>query len=416
MDSEEKTMQINLSIINTARINLTAGLLFMLLNGTASAVPLLLEGPISALSANPDGSGSITVMGVVVDIPAGTPITSPTAALTIVQAADPAPLPGRMQPGFLGGTAIIEGDSVGGVNTAATLFMEPSENILGADVTSVPPAPIAIAGIALAELTDPRIPAGPVMNDFGFEVDPATVPTGVDAVAEGYLSNDGTGVFQYFLLAVADGTMINAAQTEVSVTRARCIAGANPGDPIELRVLGAVHDPATGSVTIKDFGPTTFGTVTAIADISPFGLYSLVLRNNPAFQVCPASVTVEFNGATAVAAVDGGSPDVDGDGVRDGVDNCMNVVNGPLSPDAGGNIQLDTDGDGFGNICDADLDNSGGTVNLDDFFVFRGAFGQTGTPAADNADLDGDGNVNLDDFFIFRGLFGSAPGPSGLNP
>ena len=408
-------MKMNSLIINTVRINLSAGLLFMLLNGTANAVPLLLEGPISALSANPDGSGSITVMGVVVDIPAGIPITSPTAALTINQAADPTPLPGRTQPGFLGGTAIIEGDSVGAANTATTVFMEPSENILGADITSLPPAAIAIGGVALSELTDSRIPADPVMNDFGFEVDPATVPTGVDAVGEGYLSNDGSGVFQYFVLAVADGTLINANQTEVSITRALCIAGANPGDPIELRVLGAVHDPATGSVTIKDFAATTFGIVAAVADIPPFGLYSLVLKNDPTFQVCPASVTVEFNGATAVAAVAGGSPDVDGDGVRDGLDNCLNVTNGPLAPDAGSNSQLDTDGDGFGNICDADLTNVDGLniVNLSDFSAFRSAFGTTGPNAAD---FNGDGNVNLSDFSLFRSMFGSPPGPSGLNP
>ena len=48
--------------------------------------------------------------------------------------------------------------------------------------------------------------------------------------------------------------------------------------------------------------------------------------------------------------------DTDGDGVDDAVDNCTLVANGPLLPDAGGNSQLDTDGDGYGNICDADLD------------------------------------------------------------
>ena len=410
-------MKTNLSILNTARISLSAGLLFMLLNSPASAVPLLLEGPISALSANPDGSGSITVMGVVVEIPAETPITTPTAALTIEQAADPTPLPGRTQPGFLGGTAIIEGDSVGAANTATTVFMEPSENILGADITSVPPAAITIGGVALAELTDSRIPADPVMNDFGFEVDPATVPTGVDAVGEGYLSNDGSGVFQYFVLAVADGTLINAGQTEVSITRALCIAGGAPGDPIELRVQGAVHDPAIGSVTINDFAGATFATVATVADIAPFGLYSLVLRNDIAFQVCPASVTVEFNGgatAVAVAAVAGGSADVDGDGVRDESDNCMNAANGPLLPDTGGNSQLDTDGDGFGNICDADLVNTDGLniVNLSDFSVFRTAF----STADPDADFNGDGSMDLSDFSLFRGMFGSPPGPSGLNP
>ncbi len=103
--------------------------------------------------------------------------------------------------------------------------------------------------------------------------------------------------------------------------------------------------------------------------------------------------------------------DSDSDGVFDNLDNCTLVANGPLIPDAGGNIQLDTDGDGFGNICDADLDNDG-TVGFSDFTLFRTVFG-TADP---DADFDGDGAVGFSDFTIFRASFGGAPGPSGLNP
>ncbi len=402
------------------RLQLAAGITFMVLSFPASAVPLLLEGPISAISANPDGSGSITVLGVVVDIPAGTSITTPTATLSMNQAVNTTPLPGRTQPGFIGGTAIIAGTSVASVNTADSLFMEPAENILGADVTSTPPDAIAIAGVPMVPISDVRLLAGPVTNDFGFEVDPATVPSGVDAVAEGYFSNDGSGAFQYFALTASGGDILNPGVTEVSVIRAQCRAGATPADPIELRVLGGVHDPAGGTVTIRDWGPTTFGTVTAVADVPPFGVYDFRVRTG--FTVCPSSVTVEFSGASTVAAVAGGSPDVDGDGVRDDVDNCVDVANGPLIPDAGGFIQRDTDADGFGNICDADLSQDGTTVvNLSDYALFRSAFGDTapGTEPygpVDHADFTGDGVVNLSDFSIFRAQFGGEPGPSGLNP
>jgi hypothetical protein len=93
------------------------------------------------------------------------------------------------------------------------------------------------------------------------------------------------------------------------------------------------------------------------------------------------------------------TPDTDGDGVVDTQDNCTLVIN----PN-----QRDTDSDGFGNFCDADLDNDG-AVGFSDFGLFRAAFG---TSDAD-ADFDGDGSVGFSDFGLFRGMFGAAPGPSG---
>ena len=93
---------------------LTIGALFSL---SAAAAPLSLEGPIQEIIDNGDGTGSITVMNVNVQIPAGILITSPTVTLTMSQLADPSPLPGRAPlEGFIGGTAIISGDSTSGLH------------------------------------------------------------------------------------------------------------------------------------------------------------------------------------------------------------------------------------------------------------------------------------------------------------
>jgi photosystem II stability/assembly factor-like uncharacterized protein len=90
--------------------------------------------------------------------------------------------------------------------------------------------------------------------------------------------------------------------------------------------------------------------------------------------------------------------DTDGDQINDLFDNCTNIPN---------NIQRDTDQDGFGNLCDADLDNNG-FVSFADLNLFRSRFG-TSDP---NADFDGDGSVSFRDLNIFHNLFGQAPGPA----
>jgi alpha-tubulin suppressor-like RCC1 family protein len=96
------------------------------------------------------------------------------------------------------------------------------------------------------------------------------------------------------------------------------------------------------------------------------------------------------------------APDSDGDGVADPADNCTLVPN----PD-----QRDTNSDGYGNLCDGDLDGSGGIVNFADLALFRSVFGT----ASPDADFDGSGGVvNFADLAAFRSFFGKPPGPSGL--
>lgn len=94
--------------------------------------------------------------------------------------------------------------------------------------------------------------------------------------------------------------------------------------------------------------------------------------------------------------------DQDSDGIFDISDNCILVAN----PD-----QLDTDGDLYGNYCDADLDNSG-FVNIGDLALLKSVFGTTDS----NADFDGSGFVNIKDLAILKANFGKPPGPSGLVP
>ncbi|MEZ5566492.1 MAG: thrombospondin type 3 repeat-containing protein [Gammaproteobacteria bacterium] len=93
--------------------------------------------------------------------------------------------------------------------------------------------------------------------------------------------------------------------------------------------------------------------------------------------------------------------DLDGDGVWDDEDNCTLVANAD---------QRDTNGDGYGNRCDADLDNDD-KINFADLAIFRQAFGTTNA----DANFDSVGTVNFADLVILRSSFGKPPGPSGLH-
>ena len=91
-------------------------------------------------------------------------------------------------------------------------------------------------------------------------------------------------------------------------------------------------------------------------------------------------------------------------------DNCIAVSNGPLTPGISlANIQRDTDGDGYGNVCDTDINvPNDETTNSLDISVLRAQFGTVGP----DADFNGDGVVNGLDVAVARRYFGLAPGPS----
>lgn len=93
-------------------------------------------------------------------------------------------------------------------------------------------------------------------------------------------------------------------------------------------------------------------------------------------------------------------PDTDGDGTTDNLDNCTAVSNAS---------QRDSDGDGYGNRCDADLNNDLLTNSLD-----LGLFKLTFFTADADSDFNGDGIVNSLDLGLFEKMFFQPPGPSGL--
>ncbi|MEM9056952.1 MAG: thrombospondin type 3 repeat-containing protein, partial [Pseudomonadota bacterium] len=92
--------------------------------------------------------------------------------------------------------------------------------------------------------------------------------------------------------------------------------------------------------------------------------------------------------------------DSDGDGVLDAEDNCL------FAPNA---AQIDADADGYGNACDADLNNDG-VINVQDLGILRSVFFTNDLVA----DLTGDGVVNFADLGAMKQAFFQQPGPAGV--
>ena len=99
------------------------------------------------------------------------------------------------------------------------------------------------------------------------------------------------------------------------------------------------------------------------------------------------------------------SADDDGDGLCNEVDNCSDVANSD---------QIDTDQDGYGNMCDPDINNDGITGGAD-FTSFRNAWGSVCGDPNYNAvvDFSSDCVIGGIEFTVFRLGWGQAPGPSG---
>ena len=125
--------------------------------------------------------------------------------------------------------------------------------------------------------------------------------------------------------------------------------------------------------------------------------------------------SLHFNSGLQVFNLGGGSQgawpvrqgdvtlDTDADGVEDSADNCSVIAN----PD-----QRDTNGDGYGNVCDPDLNNDG-IVNFADLPLWVPFFN---TATSGDADFNGDGFANFADFAKFPDYFLQPPGPSGIVP
>jgi hypothetical protein len=244
--------------------------------------------------------------------------------------------------------------------------------------------------------------------------DVAAIPAGsivksVDVIIQ--VNNSSSSQYSFFEMR-RDWQEQQATWNQFANGAAWAIPGALGGADRGTKVLGQAVSTPTGTKSIAlnadgvelvqgwvDGTVQNYGVILANATAGdPLGFLSSdtsVAANHP-------RLSVRYQHAVS---------DADSDGIPNTSDNCIAAANGTLIPDAGGNSQLDTDGDGYGNMCDGDL-NQDNFVNVLDLGLFK----QRYFTADPYADLNGDGIVNVTDLGLFKTMFFQPPGPSGVAP
>ncbi|MEQ1802480.1 MAG: dockerin type I domain-containing protein [Gammaproteobacteria bacterium] len=295
--------------------------------------------------------------------------------------------------------------------------------------------------IAATESVGQVIPVG--ANDVGF-TDPITVtvttpptkgtitaisPPGMAAgMTITYTANVGEAGVDTFIYQVTDS---NAASDLGAVT---LIVGLVPDAVPEVFTFiddaNAAMDTPITSNTIAVAGinvPTAIsvvggeysingGAFTALTGTVYSGNMVRVRQTSSANPSIATDATVTIGGVADTFTVNG--VDSDGDGVSDATDNCTLVANAAAGTVPGTSIprfQLDSDNDGYGNACDADLNNTGVTTAAD-YNILRTVIGKTYSfsPNAARSDLNSSGAVTTADFAMLRARISTPPGPSGL--
>ena len=162
-----------------------------------------------------------------------------------------------------------------------------------------------------------------------------------------------------------------------------------------------------GEVPVTLLGTSITSDATALPILSPWGAAlligaligcgSLLLRRTRPGLVALLVLLFLVSAVHAPPASAQAGVDTDLDGIHDSADNCIQT------PNPG---QVDSNGDGYGNACDPDLDGDD-DVDSADLALMKSAF--FGSDA--DADLDSSGVVDFLDLGVMAAFYGGAPGP-----
>lgn len=229
-------------------------------------------------------------------------------------------------------------------------------------------------------------------------------------VSEGsYRVRGSQGEFSEFLIVQDDRPNVDVVNLKLAALQARLLASVLSIDPVVYATLsGHLADVETdwlasqraNAVTDLDAFSAAVAAATALQIPDTWSANPGPV--NVAGQLRSEALSLRFSLLDVPCPAAANYTDTDLDNVPDECDNCTLVANPS---------QCDTDGDGFGNLCDADLNNNG-TVNFTDLGLLKSVY----LTADPDADFNCNGVVNITDLGLLKTMMYSTPGPSGLVP
>ena len=274
--------------------------------------------------------------------------------------------------------------------------------------------------LTIVDVTDKENPAQVARETYA----------GVGYTHQGWLTED----HQYFLLDDEYDERDNGHNTRTRIWDVRdldapLLIGVDDGSTTASDHNQYIHEGRVyqanyrAGLRVHDGAGIPDGTLTEIAWFDTYPEndgtnYNAAWSVYPFFESGTLLVSAKDRGLFVLRLNDGSSaPDADGDGISDDLDNCTLLANPQ---------QIDSNEDGFGNVCDADIGGAAGAglddclINFLDLGFLKAAFfsapgDANWNPHADftgGPDGEPDATINFLDLGRMKSAFFQAPGPS----
>lgn len=214
----------------------------VLTTSAAAQFPATSGGVVTSVVSNGAGGVLVGAGGTVINLQAAPRMPMFTGVDTYADMLDPKPFPGLLQPGIVGCVLESLGSiSADGVYTPAIVDIQPlaveQAGVVTANTLGKPAGTISVNGAACVLSTDPRLPLGRLTNDLGLPIDPTLAVRGIQAVAEGYQSTDGSNLLYCYSIQVVGLPAVKPG-LQVGIATARFKRGGiNAG---QVEVVGGI--------------------------------------------------------------------------------------------------------------------------------------------------------------------------------